>query len=47
MHLEHMTLEHFLQGAAIYAVISIFLLVWIMKIGGKIKKDDDDFGGRA
>jgi len=42
-----MTIEHFLQGAAIYAVIAILLLAWIFRIGGKIKKDDDDFGGMA
>jgi hypothetical protein len=42
-----MTLEHFLQGAAIYAVISIIAVAWIMRIGGSVKKDDDDFGGMA
>ena len=43
----NMTLEQFLQGAAIYAVISILAVAWFVRIRNSAKKDDDDFNGMA
>lgn len=37
-----MKIEHFLQGFAIYAVISILLLAWIIKLGNSKSKKDND-----
>ena len=38
-----MTLEDFLQSAAIYAVLSVLVIAWFVRIKSGQQKDDDDF----